>query len=285
MPLLNINGVSCAVAHNDDRPGIMRRWTESGPEVEVRFLCEWGSGQQLAASLQGYITQNDDGSLSRVPPYSLPFAPLLYCTRIGEEEPFTPSVGSDGWMQYSGTIIPATFSALTWQIDDSASDGRVDPSGLAYTTTKFRVSYETYSPPAGAYYLGPFGTGAKRLSEGSIGIIRANVEINLVRHWITSIPLDETLNLAGCVNDEEITVANRTFPRGYLLFAGLETEPRNDANGYPVQELNYSILGRNDSEWNQILDDNAAFQYMNSSSAGTGSPPFKYVSFSYLFTS
>jgi hypothetical protein len=282
---ITINGVQCYIAHRDDRPGIVRRFTEYGPEITVFYKCAWGDLQNLAAGLLGYITVDSGGNVTRIPPYNLPFQQQLYCTSIGEEEPFTPNLDESGYMYYSQSIISATFSALTWQVSSDDPSGRFDPSGLPYTTTKFRVSGETYQPAVGTYYYGPFtGSTGKLLGQGGqVGFIRANVEIAMSRHWIPDIPLADAMSLYGCVNEDAITLANFTFPSGYLLFTGFNSEPRNDPNGYPVQDLEYTFMGRSENEWNEVLTTDGTYQYMNTEKDGSGDPPFEYVDFSDLF--
>jgi hypothetical protein len=147
------------------------------------------------------------------------------------------------------------------------------------------VSSETIQFPQGTYYVAPFGAGAKLANGAQIGIISPRVEVSMSRHWQPRVPLDEVMSLISGVNDEEITLANRTFPRGTLLFAGLGTDPRNDPNGYPVQELEYTFLGRYETEWNEFLDgETQEFQFLNTKQDGSGDFPFPYISFSNIFT-
>jgi hypothetical protein len=248
-------------------------------------MCNWSDTQNLAAALLGSVSLNDDGSLSRIPPYNLPFAQKLYASQIGDERPLNPKRDVSGWVYYEQSEISCTFSCLTWQIDGGDQTGQIDPSGLPYTTTKFRVSSEILQPPKGYYYVAPFGPSAKQANEALIGYVSPRVEISMTRHWQPRIPLEEALSLVSTVNDETIKLANRTFPRGTLLFAGLSNDPRNDSNGYPVQELEYTFLGKFDVEWNEFLDgESQAFQFLNTKQDGTGDFPFEYVDFSELFT-
>jgi hypothetical protein len=287
MSFINIRGVNCAIAgDHDTSAGITRRWTEYGPEIIVRFMCAWSDTQNLAAALLGSVALNDDGSLARIPPYNLPFAPKLYCTSVGDERPLNPSLDPTGWVFYAQSEITAVFGALTWQIDGGEQTGQIDPSGLPYTTTKFRVSHELLQPPKGYYFVGPFGSGAKDPNEEAlIGYVSTRVEISMSRHWQPRIPLDEAMSLIATINDDTIQLANRTFPRGTLLFAGLTNEPRNDPNGYPVQELEYTFLGKFSVEWNEFLDPvTKDYQFLNTAADGTGDFPYEYVDFSPLFT-
>jgi hypothetical protein len=282
MSLITINGINCAIAQSESEPGIVRRWGPNGPEVSVRLLTSWGSVQALAAGLLGYITVNSDGSLSRTPPYNLPWAPQLYCTSIADEKPLTPNGLSAGWFVYNESIITANFEALTWQVDGSAPGGRVDASGLPYTTTKFRVNTEVYSPPTGAFYVGPFPS-SKLLAEGSLGFVRPNIEVNMLRRWIADIPLSQAIQLAGYVNESDITMGNWTFPEGCLLFAGFDSEPKNDPNGFPTNDCTFTFLGHESVTLNEIMADDGTYQLLNDSAGGTGDPPFLEVDFSPLF--
>lgn len=285
MSLIDIRGVQCAIAGtHDGQAGITRRWTDYGPEVTVRFMCNWADTANLAAALLGSVALNDDGSLARIPPYNLPFAPKLYATQVGEERPLNPKLDPSGWTYYEKSELPCTFAALTWQIEGGDQEGQIDPSGLPYTTTRFRVSSEVIQPPRGCYYIEPFGSDAKLADDALIGIISPRVEISLSRHWQPRIPLDETMTLVGGVNDEEITLANRTFPRGTILFAGFGNDPRNDPNGFPVQELEYTFLGKYEVEWNEFLGADGLWHLLNTKADGTGDPPFPYVDLTPIFT-
>jgi hypothetical protein len=56
MSQLNIRGVNCSIAgDHDDNPGIVRRWTDYGPQATVRFMVDWEHAQNLAAALLGSV--------------------------------------------------------------------------------------------------------------------------------------------------------------------------------------------------------------------------------------
>jgi hypothetical protein len=280
---LSIRGVDCAIALEGGQPGITERWTEFGPETSVRFKCAWGERALLASALLGGVTINDDGTLDRVPPFNLPFAEQLYCVNIGDVEPLQPYLDPSGWVAYVEAILPANFAALTWQAGANDPSGRVDPSGLPYTTTKFRVSSEVFQPPSGAYYIGPFGSTARPAPEALVGIVRPKVEIAMTRHWMPKVPLNDAMELIGGVNQEEITLGDRTFPRGCLLFAGMSSDPRNDPKGFPVQDLEFSFIGNHSVEWNQFMSTDGSWQFLNTARDGSGDFPFAYVDFTPLF--
>jgi hypothetical protein len=286
MSSINIRGVACEIAGSDGPDaGIIRRWTEFGQEITIRFMVDWDRCQDLAAALIGSVSVNDDGSLSRIPPYNLPFAPRLYATQLSDERPLTPKKDSSGWTFYRKSEISCTFANLTWQVEGGDQTGQADPSGLPYTTTRFRVSSEVISPPKSMYYVGPFGSSAKLADDSLVGFVSPRAEISMSRHWQPKIPLEEAMALVGSVNDEEIKLANRVFPRGTLLFTGLTNDPRNDPNGYPVQELDYTFLGKFEVEWNEFLDPvTKDYQFFNTEQDGTGDFPFSYVDFSPIFT-
>lgn len=283
MASLNIGGIQCNIAHSDNDPGIVRSWPSSGPQVTVRFHCGWSDAPSLAANLLGYVKEGDDGSISRVPPYRLPWAQQLYCQEISDEVPLTSRGNFDGWTTYDTSMITAVFAPLRYQISAEEPGGRADASGLAYTTTRFRVSSEIYNPPTGAYFIAPFGSGAQQISQGSVGFVRPTVDVNMTRHWRAFLPLDAAIQLVGCVNDSDITLADRTFPTGTLLFQGMEAEPNNDSNGYPVFEINYTFAGHATIEWNEVQGDDGAYHLLNTKNDGTGDFPFPYQDFSPLF--
>lgn len=282
---ISIRGIKCWISESDG-PGIVRSWPESGPQVDVRFQFDWSDGPALAQALLGYVSLADDGSISRTAPFKLPWAPQLYCQNVGPETPMTPrGSSSDGWTTYELSQFTATFSALKYQVSGDDPGGRVDASGLPYTTTRFRVSSETYSPPTGAYYIAPFGTSAQQISQGSIGFVRPLIDVNMLRHWMAKVPLSAAAGLVQCVNDDDITLGDFTFARGCLLFLGMEGDPTNDATGYPVFDIPFNFQGHGDGvEFNEVMGDDGEYHLLNTKADGTGDPPFAYVSFDPLFS-
>jgi hypothetical protein len=282
---LNIRGVPCSVAgsHEADA-GMIRRWTEQGPTAQIRFMCDWNRGQDLAAALMGSVALADDGTLARIPPYNLPFAEKYYCLGLGDERPLSMRKDVTGWVYYDRTEITATFGALTWQVegsDPSDPTSQGDPSGLPYTTTRFRVSSEVAQPPKGAFFQGPFDGGeGEQVDDSLVGILIPRVEISMLRRWQPRIPLTAALKLIGGVNEDVIRFGDREFPRGCLLFAGLTNDPRNDPNGFPVQDLEYTFLGKYEVEWNKFLSGKTrTWEFLNTEADGSGEFPFPYISF------
>lgn len=284
MSFLNIRGVTCAIAHDEGSPGITRTCGEYGPEVQVRFKTDWGSWPNLASALMGSSRIDDAGNVVRVPPYNLPWAPKLFCVGLGDEQPQTPRPDTSGWMYFETSIVTATFAALPYQIEAGDPEGQNDPSGLPYTITKFRVNGEVYSPPEGAYYVGPFTGSAKLMQPGTVGFIKPQVEISMLRIMMPRIPLSEVTALYGHVNDATIKIGNKTFPIGCLLFTGFNTDPRNDPDGRPVYDLEYTFLGHDTQEFNQVQVESGVYEYVNTAADESGDYPFPYSDLNFLFT-
>jgi hypothetical protein len=101
---------------------------------------------------------------------------------------------------------------------------------------------------------------------------------------IPVVKLEDSMRLMNVVNDAAIVFGDRTFPRGTLLFLGSNFEPRNDADGYPVYDIEYTFMGNYQVEWNEVLGPDNDWHLLNSEKDGSGTPPYEYEDFSPLFS-
>jgi hypothetical protein len=280
-PSLNIGGVTCTI---DVEAGVTEESpADGGPTADVVFKCAYGSRYALVKALRGYVTTSGK-SINYHPPYRYPPSPNLVCSSIGTIRGLQPKNDGSGWLVYKTAYVPAHFSVPTWT-GFADQTNTPDPSGQMYCTTKFKVSSEVFSPPGGSYYYTAGTNSGQAVEESSIGIIRSRVEISMTRHKFPFVPLNAIMGLEGAaVNSAAVTFADKTFPRGCLLFGGMTSDPQPDAaTGDVYQELEFTFLGNSSVEWNAFMDRKGAYQLVNSKADGTGSPPFGYFSFDALF--
>ena len=81
-----------------------------------------------------------------------------------------------------------------------------------------------------------------------------------------------------------MTLGDRTFPRGCLLYLSGETSPNPDpSTGARAWDIEHLFMGNFDIEWNEFMDPAAQWVLVNDKSDGTGLPPFEYADFQGLF--
>lgn len=281
-PSLTIGGVSCRIFIAD---GITESWpADSGATADVTFKCAWSDRYTLARALKGYINPAAYAFVIVVP-YQYPPSPNLFCTSIGEIRGIGPFTDSSGWLQYKWALLPAHFTLPTYQAFPSVDSASDDPSGLLYTTTKFKVSSEVFTPPGGAYFYVGGADAGKPVEESHVGFVRPRCEIEMVRHKFPFVPLDACMSIeGGIVNDDTVTFADHTFPRGTLLFTGMDSDPQpGSIEGILLWDLTFTFLGNATIEWNAFMDRAGKFNLINTKPDGSGDFPFNYISFNNLF--
>jgi hypothetical protein len=161
----------------------------------------------------GGLSISGDG-FTRTPPFQHPDNPQMYCMGVPDIRGIKPYVDETGWLRYRLGQVTATFGVPTWQYFDNDPSGNNDPSGQAWTRTKFRESAEVFQPPFGSFFIGPFtgGTGTL-INEATIGVVRPRVEISMSRLLVAMIPLNDSMDLIGTVNDETIQFGDYVFKR------------------------------------------------------------------------
>ncbi len=254
---------------------------EGGPRASVTFKVPWEQRYALIAGLRGSISLSGD-RIIRTPPFRYPDNTNLICTQTGQVRGVKPRRRDDGWLAYKWAFVPVTFTVPTWQ---AFGEGDVaDPSGQPYVTTKFKLSAEVFTPPLGAYFYAAGTKSGQQVEESSVGVVRSRAEISMTRHRLPYVPLDGIMELDGVVNDEEVVIGDKAFPRGCLLFAGASSDPQPDpATGAMLQDVEFTLLGNCNIEWNEFMDPTGAWVPINDKADGSGDPPFEYVSFAWLF--
>lgn len=272
-PRVDVNGYPAQIRLRDDGSDAI---TESVPDEKgmvatVEFLVDWATRQDFLKALAGSATLAG-GVAVRTPPFAYPPNPELYCSAIGEIRGIKPRRTDSGWIEYRKAVVPAVFKKPSWLFDAADPAGQNDPSGVPWTTTRFRVSSEVLSPPAGSYYFANGGP----VPQSSLGFVRPRAEISLTRHWMPWVPLQESMELAGACNEFEIRIGNRIFPRGCILYGGMNATDSVDTLGNKVFEVEYIFLGNFEVEWNEIMDRDGAWKLVNTAADLSGDYPFFY---------
>ena len=288
--------VSISLGEGDGADAIHEQVNQDGAQATVVFKCPWSQRYAVVAGLLGGVRASGS-RIVRVLPAAYPPSPNLFCTAIGAIKGIKPMRDDDGtqsglkgWLVYEWALITATFSRPTWQAIAYPRGGggqgqSADPSGLLFATTRFKVSAETYALPFGAYYWQGGRHAGEVVDGAAVSEIRPRVEISLTRHLMPSVPLAQAQTLIGGVNDQPWLLADYAFPRGSVLFTGFNSEPKADpATQATAWELELTFLGNTTLDWNQALDPEGTYQYINNAPDGSGAGPFRYVDFSGLLS-
>jgi len=280
-PFLNVLGVPVSIAVEDvGSRAVVERVTSNGPEADVMFKCPYNQRFTVVRGLLGGVVATGK-TLTRLYPLRYPPSPNLFCTSIGDITGLKPFTDGFGWLNYQYSIIPAHFSVPGW---DAIPGYTNDPSGKLFTTTRFRVSGQVFSPPIGSYYYQGGTYAGKPVPDSKQSLIRPQVEISMTRQLMPFVPLDAAMTYVGSVNSSSVTIADHVFPRGCLLFMGIDTDPVADpSTGNRCFNIPFSFIGTYQVEWNEVMDPTGAWQLVNDDPGGTGDPPFAYEDFSILF--
>ncbi|WP_422924508.1 hypothetical protein [Singulisphaera sp. PoT] len=246
---------------------------ESGVSAEVIIKCPWASRFKLIRGLMGGVTLNGT-YMTFLKPAMLPDYPKALCTGIGGIKGLLPATRRDGWPTYKFALVTAQFTVPPWIQDESYPP---------FTTLNITTAPEVFTPPGGAFYM-PALSGAP-VAENSLGIIRAHSEVTITREFIPYPPVAACMKLAGTINSDDITISDRTFPRGCLMFVGMgEATPMADPmTGYQAYKVSYKFMGNDDTEFNKFLGRDGEYHTVNSQKDGSGRAPFEYASHSWFF--
>lgn len=287
-PSLSIGGIDCSLSLGDDGRGDVfgESWPSSGPEASAEFRCAWTDRYALARALMGSST-SVGGVILQVPPYAWPESPNIFCAALGTIRGEVPRIlqvpegrAPAGWMAFTRAVIPARFSVPRYDIPGTSPDPPKDPSGRTYTSTRFQLSGEVFTPPNGTFYYQDGGAAWVPVHDSLLGIIRPRVEISMTRHWLPwNFDLEVLMRLIGGVNSYPVQFTNRTFPRGTLLFGGFSATEQVDSLGERSYDIECGMLGNYDVEWNELMGQDSEWHLVNSQDDGLGDTPFPYIDF------
>jgi hypothetical protein len=289
---VKINGIDCAIKIDGDASDSVvesQSWGE-GPRAVVRLTCPWNSRYAVLKGLAGSSTLAGK-QIVRTAPFQYPPSRNLYCTEIasitaiGKPQPdtnlgwitFADATGSGGTK--AKAVITAVFTVPKWQFTTDPANGQNDPSGQAWTTTRFKVSAEVFTPGSTTFKWQTGAASTGNVTSSNIGIIRPRTEISLTRHWMPYIPLDYVqTTCVGNLNLNPITFSDHTYPKGAILFASMNSTETADTLGNIVQEVEYIMLANgNDVDWNKLLDVDGNYYFINTKTDQSGNYPYGYA--------
>lgn len=296
-PHLNIGGVDCTISFGPDgtSEGLTESWPVDGPTATVYYRCAWDQRYTLAAALMG-SSSYVGGVLVRVPPHAYPTSPNLICGSLGTIQPLGLSVlqsaqglAPAGWITAQYAIIPATYVIPRYDVGSSSNPPQ-DPSGQPWTTTRFRISGDVFTPPNRAFkYVSrpgdpnyPQGTSAGvPVADSLFGIVRPQIEISMTRHRVPvqGFSVATITDYIGTLNSLPLTFGDATFEEGHLLFAGFNATYTIDTLGNQTFEVEYGILGRTDYSWNTLMAPDSNWYLVNTQADESGMYPFAYTDF------
>lgn len=295
-PPIYINGVQCSYYAPEGRFAIKESAGPEGPVTTLVYKVDWADRWNLIQQLMPTcVIDESEAGFTRTPPFALP---PPYSTNPNSNQVCT-SVGDfiylgNGWDPSTGehegqyVAVPATFSCVPWQFVDGNPAGQNDPSGQAWTVTKIKPSCEVFQPTGGSYWLGAFPS-TTPLDEASVGFLRANCEITVVRKFLPFLPLANLVQVdvddnpnpgLGSANATDMGFADTIFDPGTLLLVGSEfSDPYFDCIGNQVCDWTQVYLGRVGATWNQVQDRAGDWVEVNSSADGSGDAPFDLCDF------
>ncbi len=310
---LRIGGVPCCVYLGPDgRDGPSESNGPEGRRAAVAFQCYWEDRLDLIAGLVGTVDYVG-GTIARQDPFAYPlasrdqasgrmFPARTFCTGITSIEgthPWTDpdgtNTGKAGWVGFIYAVVQAEFSTPPYLIQDLLGPG-IPPESPAfndlsyqtYCISKVRVSGEVFSPPTGAFvFAGGAFSGDKLLDVGA-SQIRTRFEVSITRVRMPLVPMTVATTLTGTINDAQFLVGGQLFPRGSMLFTGVNPEPRSDPyNGGIIYDVELTFMANGQAagqdtplDWNYFLDPGGAWSKVQT--AG-GDPVFAYADHTALY--
>jgi hypothetical protein len=268
--LLSIGGYSLEFADPSD-DGVLSEEAPpgQGPQATIQFQCPWEGRYSVFAGLVG-TASGGPGAIYRQPPLQYPPSPNLYCLGVGNARPWGRYQG--GWV-WEYCRFTATFGipSYSWE---AQPEGVTDPSGQAYTTTRFRVSADVTQVPLGTFVWTSGTDSGKPVPDAQLGIMVPHTEVTITRHLMPFVPLAEAASYVGKVNTSAVSIGNHSFTAGQFLFAGMSGSASADTAGTRNFEVEYTLLGAHGHTWNQLLDRGLAWVTINTAAGGGGNSPF-----------
>lgn len=309
---LRINSVPCNI-YLGDGGGITESNGPDGRRATVPFICYWEDRLDLVQGLIGDVDYVGN-TVVRLDPFAYPladrdsvskgkiFGKRLFCTAINSiagvkpwTDPDGTNVGLAGWLGYIYAIVQAEFTTPPYLIEDLLGDGvtPTDPSFndlsfMTYCISRVRVSGEVFSPPTGAFVFASGAFNGQPLLDVGASQIRTRFEVSITRVRMPLVPMQAVANVTGTVNDADFLVGGQLFPKGAMLFTGVNPEPRTDPyNGGIIYDVELTFMANGQAnnnvtplDWNYFLDPGGVWSKVTT--AG-GDPVFQYADHSQLY--
>lgn len=123
---------------------------------------------------------------------------------------------------------------------------------------------EVLAPPTGGFMFVTGGLANKGLIDTGAAFIRTRSEISITRVRMPLIPIQTASPLFGTINSDPFLISGQMYPKGTMLFNGLNPTPRTDPyNGGIIWDVEYCFLANSNAssgtsplDWNYFLDPN-----------------------------
>lgn len=215
---------------NDPRGTFRGKLDASGREDTLSFLIQFSDLNTFLEQIKGKPTSYGSGSsatITRTEPLRYPFKNDLYAISANYR-----AVGSDNDVStsrpWAECVVDVTFGALQWFPSDPSQP---------YLMRRYRGASRFITIPGTAYV---FSNGERR--EQDIGRRIGGHTIEVTRLELPS--LDNFLAVAepleGAVNSDVITLGNRTYAAGYLMFETFSADFQ--ANGLGSNKASATIV-------------------------------------------
>jgi hypothetical protein len=317
--ILEINHVRCSIymGPSGTEGGLNEANPTEGRTASVVFQCYWDDRLDLIAGLIGTVDYFS-GRIERKEPFSYPvamrdtqsgkiFPNRLVCTSISsvvgtkwqtdDDGSFT---GVVGWGGYVFALITAEFTCPPYLVKPLTDPlAPTDPAFndlvyQVYTISKVRVSGEVFSPPVGSFQFAEGKFAGQPLLDVGASQIRTRFEVSVTRVRMPLIPTETASPLLGTVNDSDFLVGGQKFPKGTMLFSGINPEPRSDPyNGGLIFDVEFTWLANAPAsttddplDWNFFLDPGGVWTKVEvkpTADGQPGKPVFKYADQTVLF--
>ncbi len=311
---LEINSIRCAIYQGPSgtEGGLNESNSTEGRTASVVFQCYWDDRLDLIAGLIGTVDYVD-GTIIRTKPFSYPvadrdkqngkvFTNRLVCTSISsvigtkwqtdEDGSFT---GLAGWGGYVFALVTAEFTCPPYLVVDLASPlVPTDPAFndltfQTYCISKVKVTGEVFSPPTGSFQFAEGKFSGQPLLDVGASQIRTRFEVSITRVRMPLIPTETSTPLNGTINDAAFLIGGQSFPRGSMLFSGINPEPKSDPyNCGLIFDVELTFLANaaastaNDPlDWNYFLDPGGVWTKVETKG---GDPVFKYADHTKLYS-
>ena len=215
---------------NDPRGTFRGKLDAQGREDSLSFLIQFSDLNSFLEQIKGKPTSYGSGSsatVTRTEPLRYPFKDDLYAISANYR-----AVGSDNNVStarpWAEVVVDVTFGALQWFPSDPSQP---------YLMRRYRGASRFVTIPGTAYV---FSNGERR--EQDIGRRIGGHTIEVTRLELPS--LDNFLAVAepleGSINSDTITLGNRTYAAGYLLFETFSADFQ--ANGLGSNKAQATIV-------------------------------------------
>lgn len=294
----------------DELPGYTESYDQKGNESRRLLICNWEDSNVFPSEMLGLVTGGTP-YLKRQIPEVHPRKTWMYADECHLRE------GRGAWVQdFAGammisfkdavneldgkSVFEVIYRPRSYAVQSDAAYKAADQTGSEFgrwVTPRKYFSVENYAMPGEAFCWGqdgfkPNGDPVSPIPEG-LAIQRGINELRYRWDWVpySSVPWQKINATVGKVNLKPFdgVYDDFAYPPGTCLCAAPQVSERYyDPVGNPIVSVEFILLYRADSTWNQFFRKSpGAFQDVISSyfkkTNPPPPPPYNYADFSQLF--